>query len=72
LPSGSIYSIQADEKNNLWLFTDGGLTRYDGKNWQSFTNPNLVSDVSGSAKFAADGSLWAGTPSENGVLHFIP
>jgi len=24
------------------------------------------------AKFAADGSLWIGTPFGNGVLHFIP
>ena len=37
LPSNNIYSITEDHKGFLWVCTDAGIARFDGKNFQTYT-----------------------------------
>ena len=40
LPSADIKSIARDSQNNLWAGTVGGLSKYDGSSWETFTTAN--------------------------------
>lgn len=41
LPSNEIYSLMQDHKGFLWIGTDGGLTKYNGKNFILYPHQNL-------------------------------
>jgi ligand-binding sensor domain-containing protein len=49
LPNNEITSIYEDQANNIWLGTNGGLSRYDGKTFQNFmlTEDSIVEDKAG-------------------------
>ncbi len=59
-----VYSIALDTKGRAWFGTKGGgICRFDGKNWQTFSNAtglpvNEVGD--GAAAVDRDGKVWFG------------
>ncbi len=59
-----VYSIVLDPRGRAWFGTKGGgISRFDGKNWQTFdkTNGLPVNEVGdGAAAVDADGSVWFG------------
>lgn len=75
LPNNVVYSILPDEKSNLWLSTNNGLSRFSIKDEQ-FMNFDISDGLqsnefnSGSAFKSNDGSLFFG--GVNGVSFFHP
>src|SRR5262249_13326778 len=64
LPQNSINAILQTRDGYLWLATYGGLVRYDGVQFTSFTKGNtkgLNSNRVVSLMEAGDGALWIGT-----------
>ena len=59
LPSNHIYDITTDKQGFLWITTDNGVSRFDGKQFQNFNTKNGLpsNDV---IKVATDkgGQLW--------------
>lgn len=49
LPNNEITSIYEDKASNIWLGTNGGISRYDGKTFQNFilTEDTIVEDKTG-------------------------
>ena len=43
LPSNSIYDVSQDKKGFIWLATDEGLCKYDGKKVNTYLNENQTS-----------------------------
>lgn len=39
LPSNNVRSIQNDSESAAWVTTDMGISRFDGKEWITYTNP---------------------------------
>jgi ligand-binding sensor domain-containing protein len=37
LPTETVYDIYQDKKGFIWISTEQGLYRYDGKNYTSYT-----------------------------------
>lgn len=56
----SVWSICQDRRGFLWVGTEDGLHRYDGKRFEVFTR-GLPSDQVLSLLANADGALWVGT-----------
>jgi hypothetical protein len=44
LPSNLIYRCMEDDKGFLWMATDAGIARFDGKNFQVFTTKDGLPD----------------------------
>jgi two-component sensor histidine kinase len=44
LPSNRIYQINTDSKGYLWIASDKGLARYNGKTFETFTTSNGLPD----------------------------
>jgi len=64
LPSNIIYNIQCDDRGNLWLSTDNGLSMFDEKN-KTFRNYDASDGLQGNQFF------WgAGFKGRNGELYF--
>src|SRR5690606_26649122 len=60
LPSNYIYRLQEDDKGFLWVATDAGLARFDGKNFQVYTTKNGLPDNEVIAVLKEkDGRIWA-------------
>jgi ligand-binding sensor domain-containing protein/two-component sensor histidine kinase len=59
LPSNHIYQCLEDNKGFLWVATDAGIARFDGKHFQVFTTQNGLPDneVLQIAK-EANGTIW--------------
>jgi ligand-binding sensor domain-containing protein len=54
-----VNSIAADSAVVLWFGTDGGLTRFDGNSWVSYTPSNSkIPGGVGSLALDRDGSVW--------------
>lgn len=65
-----VQAICADNEGGLWFGTKGGLTRYNGAAWYSFTNDDgLVNNNVSDLVCDADGSLWIST--SGGVSHLV-
>ncbi|MCZ4242721.1 sensor histidine kinase [Pedobacter punctiformis] len=60
LPSNHIYDIVEDNKGFLWIATDNGVSRFDGKYFQNFSIKNGLpsNDVLQILK-DGDGNIWA-------------
>lgn len=62
LPNNSIQAIAEDYLGNLWLGTNGGVSRYDGKSFTNFTTEHgLTSNIVMSITEDHAGNLWFGT-----------
>jgi hypothetical protein len=61
LEDNEVYCILQDRDGNLWFGTRGGLSRYDGTSWQTFTsNDYLAAYIPCSILQDTDGNLWFG------------
>jgi len=61
LPSATVRSVTEDAQGYLWLATDGGACRSEGRAFQTFDERQGLPGSSVTALHrAADGSLWAG------------
>jgi ligand-binding sensor domain-containing protein len=63
LPANSITSILATSDGHMWVGTDEGLARFDGRSFARYTKENgLCDNLIYSLAEAGDGSLWVSTP----------
>jgi Histidine kinase/Two component regulator propeller len=44
LPSNQVYDVFQDKEGYLWMSSDAGVTRYDGKTFKTFTKSNGLQD----------------------------
>ena len=59
LPSDHIYEICEDSKGFLWIATDNGIARFDGKNFYNYTIKNgLPSNDVLQVVMEKDGTIW--------------
>ena len=73
LSQSSVTTILQDDKNALWVGTQDGLNRFDGKMFEVFTSDNtkgIESQYITCSVKTADGKLWFGTT--NGLTLFDP
>ncbi len=58
----SVFAIAQDQAGFIWVGTDEGLHRFDGKRFQLFRRPEgLPSSVIQALQASPDGGLWVGT-----------
>ncbi len=63
LPSNTVTALAAAQGNDIWVGTDSGIARTDGRNWELFDATTGLSSNEISALAATpDGSVWAATP----------
>jgi len=69
LPHDMVRAISSDNKNGLWLGTDGGFAHSNGK-WEVFNenNSGLPHNTVYTLFVDAEGGQWLGT--DNGLAHF--
>lgn len=58
LPSNTIYDIFQDQNGFIWLGTNEGLTRFDGKNFKTFHSIALTSKAGSEIKQDGNGNIW--------------
>lgn len=65
-----VFSVTVDTDDRVWAGTwGGGVSRYDGKQWTSYTTRDgLAGNIVFSVTQAPDGAMWFGT--NNGVSRF--
>ena len=64
LPQASVHQIFQSRDGYLWLATEGGVARFDGVAWKSYTHettPAFTSDDVSAIAEAPAGVLWFGT-----------
>jgi len=65
LSNNTIYSILQDEKGLIWIATEEGLNKFDGKNFTHFSinkgRYSLTHNRTQTALLAPDGNIWIGT-----------
>jgi len=62
LLANGIYALDKGPDGSLWISTyGGGLTRYDGKTWTTYTPPQLADRWAYDVEFARDGGMWVAT-----------
>lgn len=67
LAGNYIYDAIVDDKNKLWVATDGGVSAYNGKSWKSFTvDDGLPSNRCLSVFMQKNGNVWLAT--DKGVV----
>lgn len=73
LSQSSVSCIVQDKNHSLWIGTQDGLNRFDGKSFEIFTSDDtegLESEYIKSSVMTTDGRLWFGTM--NGLTVFDP
>jgi ligand-binding sensor domain-containing protein/class 3 adenylate cyclase/predicted metal-dependent HD superfamily phosphohydrolase len=73
LSQSSVSCIVQDDNNSLWIGTQDGLNRFDGKSFEVFTSDDtegLESEYIKASFKASDGKLWFGTT--NGLTVYNP
>lgn len=58
LPDMEIYGLYQDTKGYMWIATDGGLCRYDGKNITTYTHPLQKRTSAASIQEDSKGNIW--------------
>ncbi len=70
LPQASIMAMTQDSNGYLWLATLGGLSKFDGKTFQNFTNQDgLCSNKIKALLIDRTGKLWIAT-NDKGICRF--
>ena len=72
LPEETVQAMQLTPDGYLWIGTTGGLARFDGSRFLTFsrsTTPALTENSVFSLLAARDGTLWLGTEG-GGLLHY--
>ncbi len=73
LSQSSVTCIIQDKNHSLWVGTQDGLNRFDGKNFEIFTSedtPGIESEYIKCAVKTKEGNLWFGTT--NGLTQYNP
>ena len=71
LAAGAVRSILQDRQGQFWFGTQGGVSRYDGQTFQTFTKDDeLAGNGVSSIIQDREGSLWFGT--DGGVSRYDP
>jgi len=61
LPGNFILTLKEGPEGKLWIGTNKGLSRFDGKTFQNYSTLNgLISDFIFSVEFTQDHSVWLG------------
>lgn len=60
LPQSYVYSIVQDAHGFLWIGTENGLTKYDGKTFQSFTVNDSLGDNFVTCGLVSNDNIWFG------------
>lgn len=58
LPDMEIYGLHQDQKGYMWIATDGGLCRYDGKEVRTYIHPLQKRTSSASIQEDSKGNIW--------------
>ena len=63
LPVGGVLALAFDSQGNLWIGTEGALTKFDGARWEVYHSGNsgLPDDWVESLAIDSQGNLWIGT-----------
>jgi diguanylate cyclase (GGDEF)-like protein len=62
LPNNTVHAIALDQHGYLWVGTQSGAARYDGRRWTTVHMPNrTLSDFVRAILPSHDGSIWFGT-----------
>ena len=62
LPSDYVFGLDQDAQGFLWLATDAGVARYDGRSVRTWTTADgLPSNLVYAVRATPDGAIWAGT-----------
>ncbi|HEV7165481.1 MAG TPA: two-component regulator propeller domain-containing protein [Gammaproteobacteria bacterium] len=66
LAASDVHAVAQDPAGFMWIASDGGLQRYDGYHFVSYTHDprdpaSLAENIVTALAFAPDGSLWIGT-----------
>jgi len=72
LPSPVVNAVAIDGQGNVWIGSEGGLSKFDGENWITYTTANggIPSDRVKSVAIDAQGNKWIGTePYWNGSTY---
>lgn len=70
LPQNSINAMAFDSKGYLWVGTQDGAARYNGREWTVMSMPNRqLSNYVRALRISPDDSVWFGTDG-GGVLHW--
>lgn len=73
MPQDSVHAIAQTRDGFLWLGTEEGLARFDGRQFRIYDRRNskdLASDYIQALCASRDGSLWIGT--DSGLTHYFP
>ena len=58
LPSSQVYSMTEDSYGYLWFFTDHGVSRYDGYNFENFNKSDGLADDVIFNYFKTENEIW--------------
>ena len=63
LPSNFVHASGMDSKNNLWIGTEGGLTKYTGTVWKTYntTNSHITANWVQTIEVVDTNEIWIGT-----------
>lgn len=59
LPSNTVYWMLQDSRGYMWLGTENGITRYDGKEFKRYTSLDLSSRDFNSIHEDSKGNIWS-------------
>jgi ligand-binding sensor domain-containing protein len=61
LPNNDIHAITGDTIGNVWVGTEGGVSKFDGTNWTTYTTTyGLASNGVSSIAIDEEGNEWFG------------
>ena len=70
LLSNRVQTMMEDSKGNMWIGTDEGLHKFDGKNWDTFRQKEGLPDEYVTVLMEdSKGAVWVGTV--NGITRYI-
>ena len=58
LPDMQVNGINIDNKGNLWVSTRGGISKFDGENFQNFDNIDCLPKYAFNSAEDKDGNIW--------------
>ena len=73
LPGNFILALKQDPSGNIWIGSNKGLSRFDGKTFTNYSKLNgLIGEFIFSIEFGSDHSLWVGSHRGMNRLYIDP